>query len=259
MACLENQTALVTGAAQGIGRGIARSLAAAGANIIIGDLNTAKAEVVAAEISALGRASMAVDLDVTNEGSIEQALATAYHHFSSIDILVNNAGVMQEDLGEQTSARDFDACHSVNLKSVWLITRAIAEHFKVRQSGKIINITSAAGRQGMAEFPAYCASKAAAINLTQSLSRSLAPFNINVNAICPGLIWTPMWEQIEAMVGDADTIEARKAFADSVKQTPLGRPVTPEDIGSAVVFLASKGAKNITGQSLNIDGGLVLN
>lgn len=259
MAVLKNQVAFITGAAQGVGRGIALALADAGANIVIGDLNTDKADAVVAEIKALGRDAIAVHLDVTSKDSIEQSLAAALSHFSQIDILINNAGVMQKRLGEQTSAADFDFCHDVNLKSIWLVTQAVATHFKARQSGKIINISSGAGRRGMGEFPAYCSSKAAAISLTQSLSQSLAPFNINVNALCPGLIWTPMWQQIEGMVGNNEAVEERKMFSEGVKNTPLGRAITPEDVGNAAVFLVSEAAKNITGQSLNIDGGSVLN
>ena len=259
MAVLENQTAFVTGAAQGVGRGIALAMAEAGANVIIGDLNTEKAQTVADEIKALGKEAVVVTIDVTDEASIQQALATAHTHFPEIDILVNNAGVMQRGLGEQTSVDDFDFCHDVNVKSIWLVTQTMANHFKTRKTGKVINIASGAGRQGIGSFPAYAASKSAAINLTQSLAQSLAPFNINVNALCPGFIWTPMWEQIEAMVGDADRVEQREKFSESVKQTPLGRAITPEDIGKAAVFLASDNAKNITGQSLNIDGGLILN
>jgi len=259
MTALDNRTALVTGAAQGVGRGIALELARAGANIVIADLNEPKAEEVVAEIKALGRDAVALSVDVINEASIEQAVVKALSHFPRINILVNNAGVMQKALGERTSAHDFDVCHEVNLKSIWLVTQALTPHFKAVGGGKIINISSGAGRRGIGDFPAYCASKSAAISLTQSLSQSLAAFDINVNAICPGLIWTPMWEQIEGMVTDKDKVDERKAFSAWVKHTPLGRPILPEDIGKAAVFLASDSAKNITGQSLNIDGGSCLN
>ena len=259
MMALGKRIAFVTGAGQGVGRGIALELAHAGANIVIADLNRQKGEEVVTEIKALGRDAVALSVDVTDKASIEQAIAQALIHFSQIDILVNNAGVMQKALGEQTSVADFDLCHEVNLKSIWLVTEALTSHFKAVRGGKIINISSAAGRRGIGDFPAYCASKAAAISLTQSLSQSLAAFDINVNAICPGLIWTPMWEQIDGMVTDKDKVDERKAFSAGVKDTPLGRPILPEDIGKAAVFLASDSAKNITGQSLNIDGGSCLN
>lgn len=255
---LGQQTAIVTGAAQGIGKGVALALAEAGANIIIGDINPDKATLVAQEIRALGREVLVVPLDVRDEAHIDQAISLALTQFPEIHILVNNAGVMQSGLGEQTSTADFERCYGVNLQSIWLMTQALLPHFKAQGQGKIINIASAAGRRGIGNFPAYCASKSAAISLTQSLSQSLAPFNINVNALCPGLVWTPMWEKLEDMIGSTDEA-SHKPFEQGVQQTPLGRAITPEDVGHAAVFFAADEAKNITGQALNIDGGSVLN
>ena len=258
---LENNIAFVTGGAQGLGRGIAIELAKAGADIVIGDLNLKKAETVAAEIRELGRKSLALNLDVTDGTSINRAVDSALGQFPHIDIVVNNAGVVQKTVGDETTAEDFDFCYGVNLKAVWQMTQAIIPHFKSRHQGSIVNISSGAGRGGNSTVPAYSASKAGVINLTQSQAMVLAPFNINVNAVCPGLIWTPMWEQLEGMVSKTsrqDEINEQSAFKVGVKNTPLQRPVTAEDIGQAVVFLASPQAKNITGQSLNVDGGLIM-
>lgn len=258
MNLLESRVALVTGGAQGIGYGIARELVKAGACVVIADINQETAKKTANELMAEGGNSLAVALDVTNIASIKQGIEAVQEHFSSIDILVNNAGAMQQHLGEETSIEDFDRCYEVNIKAMWLVSQAFAEYLKPLKRGNIINIASTGGRIGSAETPAYSASKAAAINLTQSLSLSLAPFDINVNAICPGLVWTPMWEKIEAMASDSGDIEKQQTFSQCVNNTPLKRAITPEDIGQAVVFFASDAAKNITGQSLNINAGSLM-
>ena len=265
MGNLDNKTAFITGGAQGIGKGIVLALAKAGADIIIADLNADKAEAVVAEIKALGREGIAVRFDVTDENSIKNGVNAALNHFSRIHILVNNAGVFQKrkETEIETTLEDFDLCYDVNLKGVWRVINALIPHFKTHHDGKIVNIASVAGRKGSAKFPAYNASKAAVINLTQSLACALGPHNINVNAICPGVIWTPMLEEVEGILGHTDNkdkINAKVHFRNVYEQhTPLRRPQTPEDIGQAVTFLASSQAKNITGQALNVDGGLLMN
>lgn len=258
---LKNKIALITGGAQGIGRGIALELARAGADIIVADLSIDTAEAVLSEIKALGREAIAVQLDVTCRRSIEGGIQAALKHFSRIDILVNNAGVFQQGMGLETTLADFDLCYEVNLKGIWQVTTVLAPHFKANQGGKVVNVASIAGRDGRGPFPAYAASKAAVINLTQSLASALGVDNINVNAVCPGVIWTPMLEKIEKMVSQTnDKGDDEPAMYDKLlEQTPLKRFQTPEDIGQAVVFLTSSQAKNITGQALNVDGGLVMN
>lgn len=248
MGCLDNKVAIVTGGAQGIGRGIALELAQAGANIVVADLNSERSQLVVNEIEGLGRDAIAIQLDVTSLSSIERGVTSALKYFSCIDILVNNAGVGFEEEG---SPEEFDITYKVNLKGVWQVSQALISHFKIRQAGKIINVASNAGRQGFATVPAYCASKAAVINLTQSLACTLGVDNINVNAVCPGLVKTPMQEKYR------DTVSGGSNYYDGFvqKHTQLKRVVTSADIGHAVVFLASTQAKNITGQALNVDGG----
>ena len=257
MKSLGGHSALVTGGAQGIGYGIARELAKAGANVVIADIHQKNAEEAANQLIENGYTALAVPLDITDLNSIKQCIAHISDHFPSIDILVNNAGTMQRHLGDETSIEDFDRCYEVNSKAMWLVSQVFADYLKPLKRGKIINIASTGGRIGSAETPAYSASKAAAINVTQSLSLSLAPFDINVNAICPGLVWTPMWEHIETMASDS-TCKERELFQQCVNATPLKRAITPEDIGQAVVFFASEGTRNITGQSLNINGGALM-
>ena len=263
MYTLENKTAFITGGGQGIGRGIALELAKAGANIVIAQRSLSSAETTAADVKALGREGMTLPLDVTDTVSIKEGVKAALTRFTSIDILINNAGTMGQAAivgnagiieGELLNVpEDFDLCYDVNLKGIWNVTSQVIPHFKANGGGKIINISSVCGRLGLAALPAYGASKAASINLTQSLAASLGPYNINVNAICPGTIDTPGADVFK------ENLEMPNFCEDAAKCPLLSRLATPEDIGQAVVFLVSSRAKNITGQSLNIDGGLVMN
>lgn len=262
MTALKGLTALVTGGGQGIGRGISIELANAGANLIIAQRNQIAAKKVIEEIKALGGNAIAIPLDVTNTQSVKNCVLTALRHSPQIEILVNNAGAIQTELGSNITEENFDICYEVNLKGLWRMTMALSDHLKSHGKGKIINISSIGGRQPDPSFPAYCASKAAVISLTQSLASELGPFNINVNTICPGTIWTPMWEIVEKLVSNSSNSEAvssKAVYQSSISSSALNRGQTPEDIGHATVFLASNLAKNITGQAINIDGGQIMN
>lgn len=261
MITLKNTTALVTGGGQGIGRGIAHQLAKAGADIIIAQRNQDTAKKVVSEIESMGRRAFALHIDVANSRSVNSCIKKALKLVPEINILVNNAGTLQKNIGDKTSCQDFDLCFNVNLKGVWNAISALSPHFKEHYKGKIIIISSTGGRGADPEFPAYCASKAAAINLTKSLAVQLGPYNINVNTICPGLIWTDMWEKIERLLGDASQSNrqtGKSTFNSYIEKIPLKRTQTVEDIGHLAVFLASDYAKNITGQSIDIDGGELL-
>ena len=252
MSQLENSTAFITAGAQGLGRGIAYALAEAGADIVIAQRDISKVDTVVAEIKALGRDAIAVQVDVTDMESVSNGVQQALKHFSKIDILVNNAGVGEKGIGE-TTLETFDLCYDVNVKGIWRVVTEIVPHFKENGGGKIVNIASVSGRLGNGFIPAYCASKAAAISLTQSLAMAYGPDNINVNAICPGPIRTTM--SIE-LLKDVDP-NYHENYAK--EYTQLKRLLTSEDIGQAVLFLVSSSAKNITGQALNVDGGHYMN
>ena len=260
---LENSVAIVTGGGRGIGRGIVLALARAGADIVIADIDLESAERTAKEVTELDRQVLVVATDVTHADSAASAVEQSLARFGKLDILVNNAGVVQEDVGPATSEEDFNRCFEVNLKGIWIMASAASPHFRERQSGKIVNIASIAGRQGGAGLAAYSASKAGAISLTQSLAASLGPSNINVNAICPGLLWTDMWRKLEGMFRrdtSPQVVDERAAFDGIIASNcPLGREQTPDDIGNAVAFLVSDLARNITGQALNVDGGIEMN
>ena len=264
MPSLDDRVALITGGGRGIGRGIVLELAKEGADIAIGDIDLANAEQTAAEVRDLGRECSVVELDVTNEDQAESAIAQVIAQRGRLDILVNNAGVVGTNVGGASIAlSDWDACYQVNLRGIWIMSRAVVEQFRVAGGGKIVNIASIAGRRGGAGLAHYNASKAGAISVTQSLASDLGSLNVNVNAVCPGLLWTDMWRQLEAMIGGDpadEVVDQRKVFEAYLESNcPLGRQQTPKDIGMAVAFLGSEQARNITGQALNVDGGIQMN
>ena len=263
MARLDGKVALVTGAARGIGKGIATELAREGADIVICDVLIEDAFRTAGELqNRHGVTAIALEMDVTNEDSISSQVAEAISQMGKIDILVNNAGVPPDNFGADETEADWDRCYEVNLKGIWKVTSAVTPHFKEQGGGKIVNIASIAGRLG-GGMASYSASKAGAISITQSQAAELGRFNVNVNAICPGLLWTDLWRQIEGMfAGDhtEEVVDRRERFeAVIAANMPLQREQTPEDIGKAAVFFASDEARNITGQSLNVDGGMRMN
>ena len=263
---VSGKTAVVTGGGRGIGRGISLALARNGADVAVADIIVENARDVADEVGALGRRGLALSLDVTSQQSVGDMTARALGEFGAIDILVNNAGVIGAagwESRETPDERDWDFIFEINVKGIARVTDAIAPRMRERRSGKIINIASIAGRQGSSRNPPYNVSKAGVISLTQAQAQALAPHNINVNAICPGLLWTPMWERItarDAMTPNPQGKTQRQLFEAHVQaQIPLGREQTPDDIGNLAAFLASEYAMNITGQAINVSGGLLMN
>lgn len=202
-------------------------------------------------------------VDVTDQASVEGAVAQVIEQFGTIDILVNNAGVVGAlgwEQREELDDEDWHQVYAVNVKGVARVSRAVAAHMKERRYGKIVNISSVAGRSGTQTSLSYGASKAAVINLTRTMAIVRASFSVNVNAICPGLRWTPMWERIADHWTSVDEkyrgLRGREAFERAVKErVPLGREQTPEDVGYLATFLASDYSKNITGQAINVSGG----
>ena len=261
------KVALVTGGGRGIGEGIVSVLARNGADVAVSDINLENAHDVAEKVSHMGRSSMAVRADVTDQASVDELVHDVLERFEHIDILVNNAGVIGGsgyEGGERETDEDWDLTHNVNVRGTARVTDAVKPHMIERRYGKIVNIASIAARQGSFASAAYGASKAGVMNFTQSMATQLAPFNINVNAICPGMLWTPMWQRIAVRYSKLGTygegMSDKDVFDTAIKERiPLGRPQTPEDVGNAVAFLASEYAKNITGQSLNVSGGLQMN
>lgn len=264
---LQDTTVLITGGASGLGEGICLVIAERGADVAVADINLAGAESVAREVARHGHRARAFKADVTNDAEVRELVRAVNADFGRIDVLVNSAGVIggpDYEEAASSSVEDWNATFQVNVMGTVLASEAVAEEMKTRRSGKIVNIASHGGRGGQTGNAAYGASKASVIHLTQSFALDLAPFNINVNAICPGTLWTPMWEQIARRTKRHDPSKAhmthREIFEESIQERcPLGREQTPEDIGKAVAFFASDDAINITGQALNVNGGIRMN
>ena len=262
---LNEKVAIVTGSGRGIGRAIAEELARYGASVVVSDLDGDAVAQVAAEIGA-DHPDVTVDsaaLDVTDDESVANMTKQVIDRFGRIDILVNNAGIIGApgwEQREEPAETDWDQIYEVNVKGIARASDSVAGAMKTRRYGKIVNIASVAGRQGSPRNTPYHVSKSGVISLTQAYALALAPFNINVNAICPGLLWTPMWERIATRtINLDDSLEGttpREAFEQFVARSiPLGREQTPQDIGRLAVFLASELAMNITGQAINVNGG----
>ncbi|OGL58659.1 MAG: hypothetical protein A3J27_05870 [Candidatus Tectomicrobia bacterium RIFCSPLOWO2_12_FULL_69_37] len=265
---LEGRVALVTGAGGSIGRGIARCLAEEGMALALADVSLAGAEAAAAEAEGRGGRAIALGLDVARADQCRSAVGETRARLGGLHAVVNNAGVIGgpdlklglplSDLTEE----DWDAAYEVNVKGVFLLCQAALPHLQAQRWGRIVNISSRAGRHGTPAIPHYSASKAAVIIFTQALAREAAPHGVTVNAVCPGLIWSPMWERLarlyEAKLPGLEGKSPREVFDHFVAQTPLRREQTPEDIGRAVAFLASEDARTITGQALLVDSGAVM-
>jgi NAD(P)-dependent dehydrogenase (short-subunit alcohol dehydrogenase family) len=245
MAKLDGQVAIVTGAGQGIGHGVAVCLAQAGARVVAADAVSARAAQTAADIRALGGEALGVQTDVTRVDSVNSLVYSTFTHFGKIDILVNNAGVVVvKPIMDQTEA-DWDRVLDVNLKGVFLCCHRVVQEMVKQQSGAIVNIASIAAFHYTVPHVPYAASKAGVVAITRDLAFEVAHHGVRVNAIAPGPIETPM-------MSSALTQQQREAYAKSI---PLKRLGQPRDIGNAVVFLASADASFVTGVTLPVSGG----
>ena len=269
MASVQGKVVLVTGGARGIGRGISEAFLRAGAKVMIGDLGAkatdwkydlAGADVLqrsAAEQATLGEVQ-ATELDVTDALSCAAAVAATVAAYGGLDVLINNAGVVQSGPIGEFSENDWDRIFAVNTKGIFLMSRAALPALRRSRDAAIVNTASIAGKQGYRNMVAYCGSKFAAIGITQALAAELAPDNIRVNAICPGMVGTSMWLEHLMPMNTLDPAAKTAEFERAMRaMIPLGRPQTAQDMGAAAVFLAS--AENITGVSLSVAGGYEMN
>jgi acetoin reductase-like protein len=252
---LKGKTALVTGAAQGIGEGIAVRFAAEGAHVVVNDMNLQKAEEVSARIRAQGVRSIAVKADVSKKNEVDSMRDIAVREFGRLDILVNNAGLARIVGFEDMTEEIWDTVIDVNLKGTFLCCLAFVPQMIKQRSGKIINMSSKSGKTGNTAFAAYCASKFGIIGLTQSLALDMAPYGINANAICPGIVFTPHWDRLQVEYAKKRNMPVENVREYLVSRIPLGRSQTPEDVANVAVFLASSESDFMTGQAVNITGG----
>ncbi len=255
---LENQVVLITGAGTGIGAGVAQAMAEAGANVVCADINAEAAQETADAAARAGVESLALAADVGDVDAIEAMLDAAMERFGRLDVIVNNAGVTRKAYIMDLTEADWDRIHRVNSKGVFFCLQGAARRMIEQGGGRIINMASIAGRgyQGTSNA-AYAASKGAVIALTKTAAQQLGRHNITVNAICPGVTRTALLEQIFATQQETDGISREDAEARAARPIPLRRINEPEDIAAMAVFLASPGARNITGQAYNVDGGLI--
>ncbi|PFA67915.1 beta-ketoacyl-ACP reductase [Bacillus sp. AFS015802] len=245
---LEGKVALVTGASRGIGREIALGLAREGCNVAVNYAGSeAKANEVVDEIKGLGRDAIAVQCNVSDAEAVQAMVKETIGHFGSIDILVNNAGITKDNLLMRMKESEWDDVININLKGVFLCTKAVTRQMMKQRSGRIINISSIVGVSGNPGQANYVAAKSGVIGLTKTTAKELAPRGITVNAIAPGFISTDMTDQLPEDVRN-----------EMLKQIPLSRFGDPEDIAKVVTFVASDSASYMTGQTLHIDGGMVM-
>ncbi|MDD4894510.1 MAG: 3-oxoacyl-[acyl-carrier-protein] reductase [Candidatus Omnitrophica bacterium] len=243
----ENKVAFITGAAQGIGRDIALKFAAEGADIVVGDINLQKATQTQGEIEALGRQALALELDVTDYTKINDALNKILDKFKKVDILVNNAGITKDNLMLRMGDAEWDAVLNVNLKGTFNCTKAVSRIMIKQRYGKIVNIASIIGIIGNPGQANYAASKAGIIALTKTTAKEFASRNINVNAVAPGFIQTEMTAKLPE--------ELKQKMLSAI---PLGKFGSPLDVANVCAFLASEDASYITGQTIIVDGGMVM-
>jgi len=249
---LEGKSAIITGAGRGIGAAIARLFAEEGANVVVADLDKASAHRIARSIHGVGGHSHAVQVDVANKNSVQEMVVETIREYGAVDVLVNNAGILslgptKIDTILSLDEEEWESMINVNLKGVFLCAQAVLPHMLRRKTGAILNLASSAARIGGSKgWISYPASKGGVISLTIDLGKKLAPFGVRVNAIAPGFIETELTEDYSS--------DERLLFAD---HCPMGRGGKPNEVARAVLFLCTDESSYITGQVLNVDGGLV--
>jgi len=241
---LSNRVALVTGAGQGIGQGIALKLAQEGAHVVVSDVDEAGAVRVAEAVRSAHRRALAVQADVSDRDQVARLVESAMAEFGRLDILVNNAGIARSATLLKLTEEAWDEVLAVNLKGVFRVTQAVAPHMVEARYGKIVNVSSIYGRTGTIGDSNYAASKAGVIGFTKSVAQELARYDINVNAVLPGMVDTPLLRGIP-----------EKYLKPMIEEIPLRRVATPEDIANVTAFLVSDEASYITGAAIEVTGG----
>ncbi|GAB7387493.1 acetoin reductase [Bacillaceae bacterium] len=255
---INGKVALVTGAGRGIGKAIALRLARDGADVVVNDIHAENANAVAKEIESLGKRSIPVVADVSVRDEVFSMVKEAVKHFGRLDIMVANAGIAQVKTLLEVTEEDLERMFRVNVFGVVYCLQAAAEQMiKQKSGGKIINAASIAGHKGFSYLGHYSASKFAVIGITQAAAQELAQYGITVNAYCPGIVGTDMWDLIDEKLGHYLGLPKGEALKQYSRLITLGRVQTPEDVANFVSYLASADSDYMTGQSVNIDGGII--
>ena len=266
---MKDKIAIVTGAGRGLGKAVALRLAQEGAHIVVAEYDRSTAAQCAEEIRALGVCALPYQIDLADVSKIPPMIEATVREFGRVDILINNAGRVQSKHLLDIAPDDWDTIADVNERALFFCVQAAAKQMiaqipdDVRAAGKaphsfgkIVNFASGAGRSGKPLMAHYAATKAAVISITRSAALALAPYNINVNAVAPGIAPTPMWDEIDAQRAKMLNLQPGEAYARALDRIPLKRAATPEDIAAAVAFLCSADSDYMTGQTLNVDGGM---
>ncbi len=252
---LKGKVAIVTGGARGIGGNIVEGFVREGASVIIGDILSDVAQELAEKLSKGGTKVLAVKTDVSRKSDADNLAAAALKEFGKIDILVNAAGIVRDTLFVDIEEEEWEQVFAINVKGTYLASRAVVPHLIAAKQGKVINISSRSGKDVPAGLSHYGASKFAVIGITQALAKELAPYDINVNAVCPGIIRTDMWEKILDTRSKRTGVPREEIWSRMMDTIPLKRPQVPEDITNVVLFLSSEVSQNITGEAISVNGG----
>ena len=255
---LAGQVAIVTGAGRGIGRATALELARMGADIVIAELDRTGADKTGAEVQALGRKALVVATDVTKHADLAAMAERTKQQFGRIDILINNAGIYRAEKTLDITEAHWDAIMDINAKAVFFATQAVLPAMIAQKFGAIVNLASMSGKIGSKTSLPYNASKAAVVSMTKSFALAHAPDGIRVNCVCPGFVETDMWTKVSREQGALLGMSAEDFTRMRVATVPLGRMQTPEDVASVIGFLASPRSAYMTGQAINVTGGVIM-
>ncbi|WP_327838835.1 acetoin reductase [Bacillus salipaludis] len=254
---MEKRVALVTGAARGIGRAIALRLARDGFDVAINDLNKDSLNHVSKEIENLGRSSFSIPADISDRSQVFSMVEQVVQQYGQLDVLVANAGIVQVKPILEITEQDLEKIFRINVFGTLYCMQAAAEQMKKQKRGKILNASSTSGKRGVEFLGHYAATKFSVIGLTQTAAKELAPYGITVNAYCPGVVGTDMWEEIDRKMSEYLDVPIGDSLKKRIEGIPLGRVERPEDVANFVSYLASADSNYMTGQAVVIDGGIV--